>query len=156
MGVRDAGWWLEWPLGVVRVGVVFLVVTATVAVLVRYPSLLRELDVGASRNSALSYSDREIAGGNGLVADQTAAYAARAIIPEDDDFNVVVDPGYAAGSDLTVDYVASYYRYFLMPRRLAEAAPWIICYGCDLGEYGSSAKIVWQGSDDISIVRVAR
>ena len=154
--MRDLRWWLEWPVGVVRVGVVFLVLATTVAVLLRYPSVLRELEDSASRNSALSYSDREIAGGNGLVVDQTAAYAARALIPEDDAFNVVVDPEYASGSDLTVDYVASYYRYFLMPRRLQETAPWVICYGCDLGAYGSSAEVVWKGSDDISIVKVER
>lgn len=153
--MRDFAWWTEWPRGMLRLGVVFLVATTLVAVVVRYPSVVHELGDEASRNSALSYADRDVAGGNGLVVDQAAVYAARAIIPRDEAFNVVVDPDYAAGSDLTVPFVASYYRYFLVPRRMAEGAPWVICYGCDLGEYGDRVEVVWAGSDDISIARVA-
>jgi len=152
--VRELSWWLEWPAGVLRVGVVFLVAVALLAVVVRYPSVLDDIDDTAAQNAALSYSDREIAGGNGLVADQTAAYAARALIPKGDTYHVAVNPDFSAGSDLTVRYVDSWYRYFLMPRRPAETAPWVVCYGCDLGAYGPDAKVVWQGSDGISIVRV--
>jgi hypothetical protein len=152
--VRDLSSWLEWPAGVIRVGVVFLVAVALIAVVVRYPTILHTIDGTAADNAALSYSDREIAGGNGLVADQTAAYAARALIPEEDTYHVAVSPNFSAGSDLTVRYVDSWYRYFLMPRRPAETAPWVICYGCDLGAYGGHARVVWQGSDGISILRV--
>lgn len=154
--MREPSSWLEWPDGIVRVGVVFLVVATTVAVAVRYASVLRELGDDASRNSALSFSDREIAGGNGLVADQAAVYAARSLIPEDQTYNVVVSPDFPAGSAETVGHVAAYYRYFLMPRRTAETAPWVVCYGCDRAEYGPSAKVVWRGSDEISIVRIDR
>lgn len=149
-------WWLEWPTGAIRVGVVFLVATTTVAVAVRYPTLIRDLGNDASRNSALSYADRDIAGGNGVVVDQGMVYAARALIPRDEPFSISVNPEYAAGSDLTVPFVDSYYRYFLMPSRLIEGASWVICYDCDLGEYGTSARTVWQGSDGISIVKVER
>lgn len=139
---------------VIRVGVVFLVAVAAVAVIVRYPTVLEDIDDSAARNGALSYSDREIAGGNGLVVDQTAVYAARALIPKGDTYHVAVSPDFSAGSDLTVKYVDSFYRYFLMPRRPAETAPWVVCYACDLAVYGHRAKVVWRGSDDISIVRV--
>jgi hypothetical protein len=147
-------WWLEWPVGAIRVGVVFLTGVALAAVVVRYPAVLHDIDQSAARNAALSFADRDIAGGNGLVADQTAVYAARGLIPKGDSYHVAVSPDFAAGSDLTVRYVQSYYQYFLLPRRQAETAQWVVCYGCDLGEYGPGAKVVWRGSDGISILRV--
>lgn len=154
--MQRLSWWLEWPVGAIRVGVVFLVGVAALAVVLRYPALVREVDRDASRNSALSYADREIAGGNGLVADQTALYEARGRIPEDETYHVAVSTGYEGGSDLTVPYVESYYQYFLMPRRPAEDAPWVICYGCDLEQYGSRAEVVWESDEGISIARIRR
>jgi hypothetical protein len=146
-----------WPerLGVVRVGVAVIVAIASVAVLVAYPSLIRDVGSEAEANDALSFPDREVAGGNGIVVDQAAVYAARALIPEDESYHVAVGAGYEGGTDLTRDHVASYYRYFLMPRRPVEGgASWIVCYGCDLSEYGPAAEILWRADDDISIVRV--
>jgi hypothetical protein len=153
--MRRLSWWLAWPAGTVRIGVVFLVGVAVVAVVVRYPAVFRELDREAAKNSSLSYSDREIAGGNGLVADQIAAYAARGLIPENETYRIVVGADFAGGSDLTVPYVDSYYRYFLMPRRSAEDAQWIICYECDLARYDGRAEIVWEGSEGIAIARMS-
>lgn len=152
--MRRAEWWLEWPDGVVRTGVLFLALVSVIAVAVRYAGLLDELGDDAARNSALSFADRDIAGGNGIVVDQAAVYAARAIIPADETFRVFVDPAFAAGTELTVPYVGSYYRYYLMPRRYADDAPWIVCYSCDLAVLGTPVDVVWRGSDDISIARV--
>lgn len=156
MGMGRLSAWFEWPEGIVRTGVVLLVGVAVFAVVVRYPHVLRSAGRDASRNSDLSYSDREIAGGNGVVGDQLAVYAARSLIPESDTYRVVVDPDFRGGSTLTVPFVDSFYRYFLMPRRPAESAPWVICYGCDLEAYGTRAEVVWQGSDDISIARIGQ
>jgi hypothetical protein len=153
--MRDLSWWLEWPAGVVRVGVVFLVGVTLIADGYRYPTVLGQAGRDATNNSRLSYADREIAGGNGLVADQLAVYAARGLIPEDARYKVVVNPDFQGGTTETVHFVDSFYRYFLMPRRPAESAPWIICYACDLEEYGSRAKVVWEGELGISIVRIA-
>lgn len=151
--MRTASWWIEWPVGLLRVGVVFLVAVAAIAVVVRYPHVLDQLGDDASRNSALSFSDREIAGGNGLVADQEAVYAARALIPEDETYRVVVRADYQGGIDLTRPYVDSYYRYFLLPRRPAQDASWIVCYGCDLSSY-ADAKVWWQDDEGISIAQL--
>ena len=65
--MHPISWWIEWPAGIVRVGVAFLVAATVVAVTVRYPVVLRGAGNDASTNSDLSYSDREIAGGNGRV-----------------------------------------------------------------------------------------
>jgi len=140
----------------IRVGVVFLVVVTAVASVTRFPATFNRLSDAAARGSSLSYADREIAGGNGVVDDQAAVYEARARIPPHETYHVAVGEDFEAESDLTVPYVASYFRYFLMPRRPAEGAPWIVCYGCDLAEYGDDAEVVWQNDDGIAIVRVQR
>ena len=140
--------------GAAQLGVVALVATAVIAVLVSYPFVLRDIGDEASTSGSLSFSDREIAGGNGIVVDQAAVYAARALISEDESYHVAVAPDYAGGSDLTRDHVASYYRYFLMPRRPVQGAGWIVCYGCDVAEYGDDAEVLWTGDEGISIVRV--
>lgn len=154
--MRSVSWWIEWPIGLMRVGVAFLVATAAVAVVVAYPRVLDELGDHAARNSALSYSDREVAGGNALVVDQQAVYVARGLIPEDATYHVVVGEGYEGGSNLTPNYVDSYYRYFLLPRRPSEDASWIVCYGCDLSVYGPDPEVAWEDGEGISIVRVKR
>ena len=138
----------------IRVGVVCLVAATTLVVAVRYPILLHDLGRQAAKNSALSYADRDIAGGNGIVADQTAVYAARGLIPANATYHVAVSPDFKGGSDLTVGFVDSYYRYFLMPRRPAEGASWVICYGCDRAAYGSRVDVVWSDSEGISILKV--
>jgi hypothetical protein len=148
--------WVAWPQGAIRSGVVFLVVVATIAVVVRLPTVVRQLEEDATRNSELSFSDREIAGGNGVVVDQAAVYAARALIPEDERYHVAVAPDYRHGTEVTVPAVESYYQYFLMPRRPADGASWVVCYGCDVTEVEPRAEVVWRGGNDISIVRVDR
>lgn len=148
--------WFEWPEGAIRAGVLLLVLVTALVVVVRLPTVLRDLEEEAASNSALSFTDREIAGGNALVADQAVAYAARSLIPEDASYHVAVDGNYRGGTDLTVPYVETYYHYFLMPRRPADDAEWVVCYACDLAEEGDRATVVWRGPEDTSIVRIRR
>jgi hypothetical protein len=152
----DVRWWIEWPLGAVRTGVVFLVLATAIGAAVRLSSTISQLGEEASSNARLSYTDREIAGGNGVVEDQLAAYEARARIPVDDAYHVAVSDDFKAETALTVPYVANFFHYFLMPRRQAEGAPWVVCYGCDLAAYGDSAEVVWTNGAGISIVRLRR
>jgi hypothetical protein len=49
-------------------------------------------------------------------------------------------------------YVESWYRYFLLPRRPAADARWIICYGCDTTELGKYV-VRWHDRNGISIGR---
>ena len=154
MNLPKASSWLEWPEGVLRAGVVFLLAVTLVAAAIRYTQSVRALGEAASNNSALSFSDREIAGGNSVLPDQTAAYEARALIPEGETYHVAFGPDYAEGTPLTRPYAESYYLYFLMPRRPSDDPSWLICYGCDLAEYAGRAKVAWRGPDDVSIVRI--
>jgi hypothetical protein len=132
---------------VVCVALVFAVVA------VRYPKALSQLSDTASSNSSLSFEDREIAGGNSIIVDQRAAYEARALIPVTDSYRVVVGPNLRHKTELTEGFVTSWLTYFLMPRRPAEDARWVICYGCDLGTVGPSSEVRWQDDDGISIRR---
>ena len=151
---RELSWWIEWPAGAIRVGVVFLVVVTAGAAVFAYPGVVHDLGDEASNNSRLSFSDREIAGGNGVVDDQRAVYEARARIPSDETYHVAVSDDFDADSVLTVPYVVNYFEYFLMPRRPAEGAPWVICYGCDVTAYREAAAEVWTNGEGISILRV--
>ncbi|MCS7007911.1 MAG: hypothetical protein RMM28_09720 [Thermoleophilia bacterium] len=134
---------------------IFLVAVSLVAVMVELPGVVAERGRAASGNSALSFADREVAGGNDVVPDQSVLYEARARIPLDARYKVVVGSGYQGGSELTAPYVASFFTYFLMPRRPAENAEWIVCFGCELGDGLRAGKVVWRGPEDASIVKVA-
>jgi len=152
--VRSVSWWTEWPTGPIRTAVALLVVAVGIAVVVTYPGLVREAGDEADANSEQAYVDREVAGGNGLVGNQQALYAARALIPADATYHVAIAGDYEGGDELTQDHVASYFRYALIPRRPEERAAWVVCYGCDLAEYGPRAEVLWRGDEDISIVHV--
>jgi hypothetical protein len=136
-----------------RVVAVLLSVSAAVAAVYLVKGLAK-LDDTAEQNSALSYADREIAGGNSIVIDQDAAYEARALIPPNETFRVRVGPDLRHATSLTSTYVESWFTYFLMPRRPAADARWVICYGCDRNDLGPSFDERWHDDNGISIGRL--
>jgi hypothetical protein len=125
---------------------------ASLVIGVYYVKALNELDDRADANSALSFSDRLVAGGNAVVVDQEAATEADALIPRRADFRVVVGPLLRNRTPLTTKHVESWFRYFLLPRRPAANADWIICYGCDTRELRGYAPR-WRDKQGISIGR---
>jgi hypothetical protein len=139
---RDAG----------RIPVVLAIGAALVVGSVFYAKAIAHLGDRADANSALSFSDREIAGGNSIVVDQAAANEAQILIPKTQTFRVRVGPGLREPTPLTSVFVESWYRYFLMPRRPADDARWIICYGCDTSELGGYTPR-WRDDRGISIGR---
>ena len=139
---------------VARVGVVLCVGLSIVFGATYLPRAFSEFHKTASNNSALSFSDREVAGGNGIVTDQEAVYQARAIIPPDAKYRVVTGAALKNPTPLTLAFVEPWYRYFLMPRRTSTDARWIICYGCDVSNLGRPYAVVWQDDEGISIGRL--
>jgi hypothetical protein len=133
-----------------RVATVLLAAVGIVAI-VYFVKAVVKLDNTASNNSALSYADREIGGGNSILVDQEAAYEARALIPSMGTYRVRVGPGLRNATPLTSTYVESWFAYFLMPRRPAEDARWIICYGCDRSDLAPSFVERWHDENGISI-----
>ena len=55
---------------IARAGVVLCIALAVALGAVYLVRALSDFDEAASNNSSLSFSDREVAGGNGIVADQ--------------------------------------------------------------------------------------
>jgi hypothetical protein len=140
--------------GVARLGVVLVTLTTAGFALAYTPRALDRLDDRATRNSSLSYADREIAGGNSILVDQLAAYQARGLIPPDDTYRVVTGAGLKEKTDLTLPFVDSWFRYFLMPRRPSGSARWVICYGCDTHVLGGRWIESWHDDEGISIGRL--
>jgi hypothetical protein len=126
-------------------------VMGSVLVAIYYVKALLRLDDVADTNSALSYVDRRLAGGNSIVIDQEAALEAEALIPRHATFRVRVDVAVGDSNPLTPTFAESWFRYFLMPRRPADDARWVVCYRCDPSDLGSYA-VRWHDDIGISIV----
>jgi hypothetical protein len=137
-----------------RAIVVVAVVSTCAFVGVHYVDAVSQLGDAASGNSALSFEDREIAGGNSIVVDQRAPYEARALIPLDSPYRVVVGKRLLDQTPLTEEFVTTWLTYFLMPRRPAPDAHWVICYGCDSSSLGDHYEPIWQDREGISIGRL--
>ena len=116
-----------------------------------YVKALDELDAVADDNSALSYSDRRIAGGNSVVVDQDAALEAEVLIPKTATYRVRISAAVGALNSLTPTFGESWFRYFLMPRRPAKDASWVICYRCDTARL-DPAVVRWRDRMGISII----
>lgn len=119
----------------------------------RAPHALARLGRLAGESSRLDYADREIAGGNGVVGDQAALYAARQTIPQGAAYRVATGPHLKSPTSLTVTFAPLYYGYFLMPRHQSAQARWIVCVGCDLPATSPGAHVVWSDENGISIAR---
>jgi len=138
-----------------RAGVASCVALAIAFGLVYFVRTVDELGDDAETHAATNYDDREFAGGNSLVVDKRALYEARAVIPEDGDYRLVPGPRVEGATELTEQYIDQYARYFLMPRRPAPDAEWIICYGCDPAGLERPATVVWDNGAGISILEAS-
>jgi hypothetical protein len=136
-----------------RAGVIAAVAVTIAVGAVYYVKALSQLAGTASSNSSLTYDDRELAGGNSLLVDQTAAYEARSLILPDETFRFALGPGLRKSTALTI-YAGDWFRYFLMPRRPRPDARWVICYGCDTSTLGGSYNLRWRDDEGISIGRL--
>jgi hypothetical protein len=130
------------------------VVVAAAFAAVYFVEALSDFDHAANKNSALSFDDREVAGGHSIIINQEAAYEARVLIPRTATYRLRTGAGLRNATPLTANYVESWFRYFLMPRRPSNDANWIICYGCDTTELRPSYNVRWRDSNGISIGRL--
>jgi len=138
------------PIDGRSIGIALATTLALCFGVVWYPKAVMRLDGRATDNSALSFSDRQVAGGNSVVVDQAAALEADVLIPRTETFRLVTGPRLRHATSLTITYVESWYRYFLMPRRPASDARWILCYGCDKAELVNYHER-WHDANGISI-----
>lgn len=142
---------LAWPDGTRRVAVLGCVAVLLGALVQNYPEAVRDASSEANRLAALSAEDREFAGGNSVVADQGGLLEARLRIPPDGAYTVSVGAPVEGWTDLTAPYVAWFARYFLLPRRQLDDAPWVLCYACDPARH-EGFVVAWTGYDGISLL----
>jgi hypothetical protein len=126
-----------------------------VAIVVRYPDAFRDANDSARANAALDLIDRQMGGGNSVIPDQGLMIEARGRIPTDGTFAVAVGESQEAWTDLTATFAETYARYFLLPRRAAPGAPWVLCLACDRGAH-PGAEAVWEGDDGMALLRIPR
>jgi hypothetical protein len=138
----------------VRIGVVACAAVAGALALAYVPQAIDRFDDGAAANAAANYDDREFAGGNAVVVDQAALYEARGLIPEDGSYRVVTGSNLRDASPLTLAFIESFARSFLMPRHPSEDGPWILCYGCDPSQLGGRFEVLWRDDHGIVIGRL--
>lgn len=142
------------PLGQRRIAVL---ACAAVALLVgSVGSIARIVELGdrAEANGARDWAEREFGGGNSLGADKEALYTARALIPPDAGYRLVVGDPIPDATELTALGLPDFTRHFLLPRRPAADAEWVICYGCDPAQLGGY-ELVWDGGDGVSVGTVS-
>jgi hypothetical protein len=139
---------------VARVGVASFLSVAVAVGAVYIVKAIDQLGDTASSNSSLEYDDREIAGGNSIIVDQTAAYEARRLIPVTASYRFASGGGLRAKTDLTETFAEGWFLYFMMPRRQRADARWVICYGCDTTNLGGAFEVRWKDRLGISIGRL--
>lgn len=142
---------LEWPRGVLRLGVILVVAGVTAAAAWRYPLELRDLGRVADANASLSYADRDVAAGNGIFPEQVALYQLAGRIPRDATYRVSVGDRQDGWTDLTQSAAEPFLHYWLLPRRPAPDADWIICIGCNAADYPTAVE-EWSGEAGIRLL----
>jgi len=147
---------LEWPYGLARLAAASCAVVAIAVLLHEVPHAVRTLGSEAHANASLSFADREIAGGNSILVDQLAAYAARGLIPPNEPFLVVTGSGLKETTPLTLQAISPWLSFFLMPRRQERGARWVVCYGCDPSKLNGTYRALWQDDKGISVGTVSR
>ncbi len=151
----DSWSFLDWPHGIARLGVVLCTAVALLTAFAYFVKAIDRLGDTARTNAAQNFDDREFAGGNAVVVANRPLYEARALIREDETYRVVAGPEVEGATELTESFIDHYARYFLMPRRPAPDARWIICYGCDRSALGGSFEVLFEDDAGILIGRLA-
>ena len=132
----------------VRLGVVACLAAVIVLGTTYYVKAIDRLGADASRNAAANYDDRELGVVNAIGANMEVLNEARGWIPENGRYRLLVGT-----SSTDIDF-RNYARYFLMPRRPAPDARWVLCYECDRSRFGSELDVVWEDNQGVLIGRL--
>lgn len=137
-----------------RSGAVLCTVVAAVAGVARLDEALGLFDWRADMNAGRSYLER-FYGDEGVVPDRSVVEEARARMPEDAAYSVVIGPGAPERGSWHPNLVADFLRYFLVPRRQTDSrsAEWIFCLGCDVSALGDRFVVLARGDGRFSFGR---
>jgi len=135
--------------------VLVCVAVAVVTVLVQLPRSMRTLDARAERWPTFSYEDREFGAGNSIIPDKQVLYEARAVIARSARYAVITgDAPIEDAREFTRQFAPDFARFFLMPRRPDQSAPWVICLGCDPARLPEKTQTLWTNGQGSSLLRV--
>jgi hypothetical protein len=139
-------------------GAVLVVAAALVCGLVEFPSAFRELQGRASANAAQPAELRPLAGARGVDISSPFMLAAAAVIPEDGTFVVVTGPHISVSTPITLTALAPFMQTWLLPRRAVDSksAQWLLCYGCDLSQWGGKLDEKYNDGTGAVIARIVR
>jgi hypothetical protein len=132
----------------IRAGVLLAAAVSLVALavwLTHLPDAVRSLDNRAAHNAQQTPLDRELEVARFIGVSTDFVLAAKRIVPPRATFVVVTGPAAHARSPLVLSAVPGYLQNLLLPRLELPtgAAPWVLCYGCDLSSRGS-ARVAWR------------
>jgi hypothetical protein len=140
----------------VQLAVAVLVSLALAAAGVEVWRAVSDLQAAAAHAESLSFADRDVAAGNSILPDQRLAYAARAWIPRNGRYRVVLGDGPIPGEKpLTRSDAVVFLRYFLLPRLPSASAGWVVCLGCERPVLGA-LDVVWDDGQGSSLLRLRR
>jgi hypothetical protein len=137
---------IEWPHGLVRLGVASCVAVVAALGLAYFVRALDRLDGDAGRNAAANFDDRSFGGGNALGVDKEALEEARGWIPRDGTYRLVVSTH--------ATNIGQFARYYLMPRRPKPDARWVLCYRCDLSRFDDRLDVVYKDDAGVTLGRL--
>lgn len=123
------------------------------------PEAFRSADREADELAAASALERELRGARGVDVDTRVFAEARRLIPEKARYAVVTGPNVQVSNDVTLDAVAPFAGYWLLPRRQApdlSGADWVLSYGGDLGALGLEYARVIEVSPGVALAEVRR
>jgi hypothetical protein len=139
------------PGAIGRVVVLFCVGVLLVALAWLYPHAFGDANSASRANARLDWLDRQLGGGNSVLPSQAVAIEARGRIPEHGTFTVALGQPRPGWSDLAT--LENYMRYFLLPRKTSDDAPWVVCFACDHDAY-PGAQVVWEDTaEGLAILR---
>lgn len=127
-------------LAIARAGVIVVVALAVVAGAARLDEALGLLDWRADVNASRSYLDRTYADDGQVIETRRVVEDARFWMPEDATYRILL--GDSEAGVRFRDVAPDFLRYFLLPRRESEDAPYIFCFGCDVAALGADFEVL--------------
>lgn len=143
----------------VRVVAVAAVAVAFLFALAHLSATLHWIDGNRGELASLSNADRPLIGGQSVGLDVGFFRRAARVIPRNATFAVITGDKVRVPAPATLDAVAPYAAYTLLPRvRVADprAADWIVSYGGDLASLGLRFRRTVVVAPGLRIAEVAR
>lgn len=137
------------------VGAVACVLVAAALGALRLDEALGLYDFRADRNASLSYLER-VQGDEGVVMSRAVVEEALAHMPENASYRVAFGPNLRNEHRFTRLAVEDFLAHYLLPRRQVDspAAPWVLCYGCDVESLGAGFRVLARSEDGVVFGRL--